>query len=167
MASIQLLQLDPETERALMEHSDYLESMKTDDWDRLASVVLEVVGDSLEGRLGESTVLHWGGYLAVDVETKSVVGSCAFKAAPNDDGLVEIAYFTYPTCEGRGYATAMASELIALGSASAEVKMIIAHTLPEKSASTRVLEKNGLECVGEVTDPEDGQVWRWEHPGSA
>jgi hypothetical protein len=26
----------------------------------------------------------------------------------------------------------------------------------------RVLEKLGFTCVGEVVDPEDGLVWRWD-----
>ncbi len=76
--------------------------------------------------------------------------------------MVEIAYFTYPDFESRGHATAMAAELIALALSSDEVAGVIAHTLPEKNASTRVLEKNGMKLVGEVHDPEDGPVWRWE-----
>lgn len=42
-----------------------------------------------------------------------------------------------------------------------------AHTLPERNASTRVLEKCGFTLVGEVVDPDDGVVWRWERPGGA
>jgi len=42
------------------------------------------------------------------------------------------------------------------------VRLIRAHTLPEPNASTRVLQKCGFEQVGEVTDAEDGLVWRWE-----
>ena len=57
----------------------------------------------------------------------------------------------------------MAAKLIPLGSSSPDVTWIIAHTLPEKSASTRVLEKNGRRFTGEVLDPEDGRVWRWEY----
>lgn len=42
------------------------------------------------------------------------------------------------------------------------VKRIVAHTLPQANASTRVLEKNGMQFVGAVHDPDDGQVWRWQ-----
>jgi hypothetical protein len=38
----------------------------------------------------------------------------------------------------------------------------IAHTLPEENASTRALRRNGFLFAGEVMDPEDGLVWRWE-----
>ena len=34
--------------------------------------------------------------------------------------------------------------------------------LPEATASTRVLRKCGFVHIGEVVDPEDGPVWRWE-----
>ena len=36
----------------------------------------------------------WGSYLAYDGD--SPVGLCAFKAAPDSDGTVEIAYMTFP-----------------------------------------------------------------------
>lgn len=86
---------------------------------------------------------------------------------PNDEGAVEIAYFTYPGFEGQGYATEMARKLIELASGSTAVRRIIAHTLPEANASTRVLERAGMTFVGEVIDPEDGRVWRWQVPVAA
>ena len=104
----------------------------------------------------------WGGYLVVDEETVVVVGTCAFKTAPTPDGIVEIAYFTFPMFEGQGYGTKMAEKLIAIAAASPEVCRVIAHTSPEPNASTRILEKVGMKLVGEVNDPEDGRVWRWE-----
>jgi len=43
-----------------------------------------------------------------------------------------------------------------------QVRVVRAHTLPEANASTRVLTKCGFQRIGEVIDPEDGLVWRWE-----
>ena len=43
-----------------------------------------------------------------------------------------------------------------------EVRVICAHTLPDGAASKRVLEKCGFQHKGEVMDPEDGLVWRFE-----
>ena len=99
---------------------------------------------------------------AVDIATRELVGSCAFKSSPTPDGNVEIAYFTYPPFEGKGYATEMARALVALALKSGVVRTIVAHTLPETNASTRVLQKTGMTFVGEVIDPDDGRVWRWE-----
>jgi RimJ/RimL family protein N-acetyltransferase len=53
----------------------------------------------------------WGGYLVVDPATRSVVGTCGYKGPPDGRSEVEIASFTFPTYEGRGYATAMAAAL--------------------------------------------------------
>jgi len=103
----------------------------------------------------------WGAYLTVDEVERWAVGTCAFKTAPRDDGSIEIAYFTFPSFEGQGFATAMAQKLIAMALASPAVRSVIAHTVPQQNASTRVLEKAGMHCVGEVDDPEDGRVWRW------
>jgi [ribosomal protein S5]-alanine N-acetyltransferase len=108
----------------------------------------------------------WGGYLTVADGTNQVIGTCAFKSAPNGQGVVEIAYFTFPGFEGRGYATAMADALLAIAGREEEVRNVIAHTLPERNASVRLLERLGFRFAGDVVDPEDGPVWRWEKPAS-
>lgn len=104
---------------------------------------------------------RFGGYLALDDEGL-VVGTCAFRTGPSAAGEVEIAYFTFPPYEGRGHATDMARGLIAIARAAPKVRRVFAHTLPERNASTRVLEKAGMRLRGPVEDPEDGMVWRWE-----
>ena len=53
-------------------------------------------------------------------------------------------------------------KLIELATGCTSVKRIIAHTLPEANASTRVLEKVAMSFLGEVIDPDDGRVWQWE-----
>lgn len=102
----------------------------------------------------------WAGYLAVDPMTRIVVGTCAFKGPPLG-GEVEVAYFTFPAHEGQGYATAMARALCDRAAASGGVQRVRAHTLPERNASVRILEKVGFQWDGDVQDPEDGPVWRW------
>lgn len=105
---------------------------------------------------------RWGGFLVMDARTAAVVGTCAFKGAPDAVGTVEIAYFTFPPFEGQGYAAEMAAILLARAQEAPEVRRVIAHTLPERNASTRILEKIGLRHTGTVNDPRDGAVWRWE-----
>jgi GNAT superfamily N-acetyltransferase len=112
---------------------------------------------------GES---RWGSFLAMDPGSRFVVGTCSYKGPPDADGAVEIAYFTLPVYEGRGYATAMAALLTARAGASPPARAVRAHTLPERNASVRILEKLGFAHLGEIVDPEDGPVWRWERaPG--
>jgi [ribosomal protein S5]-alanine N-acetyltransferase len=101
----------------------------------------------------------WGSYLAST--GGGTIGICAFKAAPDAKGMVEIAYMTFPAFEGRGHATAMAAALTDLAH-TAGAPLVIAHTLPERNASNRALERNGFAFAGDVMDPEDGPVWRWE-----
>ena len=101
----------------------------------------------------------WVSYLALENEIP--VGTCAFKTAPTE-GRVEIAYGTVPGNEGRGIATAMARELIAMARQTDPNVVVFAQTLPEENASTSVLKKLGLEWIGAVEHPEDGTVWEWE-----
>lgn len=100
----------------------------------------------------------WICYLAV--ADGVAVGSCGFKSPPAH-GRVEIAYFTFPGFEGRGVATAMAAELVALAGRSNPAVVVAAQTLTDRNASHRVLEKNGFTCLGPVEHPEDGTVLEW------
>jgi RimJ/RimL family protein N-acetyltransferase len=75
---------------------------------------------------------------------------------------VEIAYGIDPEHQGCGYATEAAAALVGIALADKRVTLVRAHTLPDGAASQRVLAKNGFALVGEVVDPEDGLVWRWE-----
>jgi ribosomal-protein-alanine N-acetyltransferase len=104
------------------------------------------------------------GFGVVHRESGSVIGSAGFKGAPDASGMVEVGYGIVPAFEGRGYATEVAKMLVAWAFASGEVHVVRAHTMPRANASTRVLGKCGFGYVGEVTDPEDGRVWRWELP---
>jgi [ribosomal protein S5]-alanine N-acetyltransferase len=89
------------------------------------------------------------------------VGSCGFKGPPAEDA-VEIAYGVDPDHQGRGYASEAAAALVRFAFTHGQVRVVRAHTLPETNASTRVLTKCGFRYIGEVVDPEDGLVWRWE-----
>ena len=102
------------------------------------------------------------GFAVVHRDEDRVIGSAAFKGAPDEDGVVEIAYGIAPAYEGRGYATEAAKALVAFARERVDVTSIRAHTKPENGASARVLSRNGFQQVGEVDDPEDGLVWRWE-----
>lgn len=108
------------------------------------------------GEIGASP--PWIGYLAV--AGNECIGTCAFKFPPVD-GRVEIAYFTFPDHEGRGWATEMARQLVVLARDHDPALTVVAQTLPTPGASTRILEKLGFECEGEVDHPEDGTVWSW------
>ena len=102
------------------------------------------------------------GFSIVHLANDAVVGTCGFKGPPDADGVVEIAYGVAPEYQGKGYATEAARALTDYAFSRGKVRVVRAHTRPEPNASTRVLTKCGFRRIGEVIDPEDGLVWRWE-----
>ncbi len=102
------------------------------------------------------------GFFVVHRESRSVIGSAGFKGPPDSSGTVEIAYGIVPSFEGQGYATEAAAALVGFAFASGQVRLVRAHTLPASNASTRVLVKCGFHHAGNIVDPVDGPVWRWE-----
>ena len=101
----------------------------------------------------------WCSYLAR--RDGKLVASGGFKGPPDDQSWAEIAYITFIPARGQGVATAGAASLVEIALA-ANLEGVRAHTLPEENASTRVLVANGLVRTGDIVDPEDGPVWRWE-----
>ena len=107
------------------------------------------------------------GFQMVRRDNEVIVGQCGFKGPPTPDGVVEIAYGVEPESQGNGYATEAAQALVGYAFQNEDVLLVRAHTLPEANASTRVLANCGFRRVGEVVDPDDGPVWRWEKQRNA
>jgi RimJ/RimL family protein N-acetyltransferase len=101
-------------------------------------------------------------YKVVERATGAAVGGCAFKGPPDVAGMVELAYGIDHPHRGRGIATEVARALTEFAFADGRVRIVRGHTKPDNAASVRVLEKCGFRRVGEVIDPEDGPVVRWE-----
>ena len=110
-------------------------------------------------------------FSVVERSVGSAVGGCAFKGPPDAAGAVEVAYGIDPAHRNLGYATEATGALVNFAFASGRVQVVHAHTKPGNGASARVLAKCGFRQVGEVIDPEDGLVCRWEQkhsePGAA
>ena len=102
----------------------------------------------------------WWTYLFVHKPDETLVGVGGCKGAPRN-GTVEIGYALALAYRGRGLALEAAKGLRDHAFADARVERVIAHTLPEPNRSTHLLEKLGMrfDCV--ISDPEDGDVWRW------
>lgn len=124
----------------------------------------QVSPDWLARMRGSTVADPWVyGFRVVLPDSGVVVGSCGFKGPPVD-GIVEIAYSTDAAHTGKGYATEAARALADYAASRSEVGLVRAHTLPDGSASKRILAKCGFRYVGEVIDPEDGPVSRFEKP---
>ena len=102
------------------------------------------------------------GFAVVHRDDGRVIGSAGFKGPPGEDGSAEIAYGIAPGYQGNGFATEAARALVAFALERVDVTSMRAHTMPENGASGRVLAKCAFQHVGEVMDPDDGLVWRWE-----
>ncbi len=119
------------------------------DWLALATSVNE-----------SSPWIHW--FSIIERTSGVEVGSCAFKGPPSVDGMVEIAYGIEPDFQRRGFATEAAGGLRDYALSQDAVRVVRAHTLLDGHASQRVLEKCGFQRIGEVVEPDDGLVLRWE-----
>src|SRR6266576_594315 len=118
--------------------------------------------DLLRRSVGQGPNPWRHGFWIIEKESGQIIGGAGFKGEPDAGGMVEIAYGVVPSREGRGYATEAALALIHFASSDPRVRLVRAHTRPQANASTRVLTKCGFAHIGEVIDPEDGPVWRWE-----
>ena len=97
----------------------------------------------------------WGIWYVIAVDTnRALVGNIGFKGRPSN-GSCEIGYSILPPFQSRGYATEAARALIAWAFSHSDVDRVTAETLPELSASIRVMEKCGMRFVGEGK-PEEG-----------
>lgn len=102
------------------------------------------------------------GFAIVHREDDLVIGLCGFTGPPDAEGCVEFGYSIAPTYQGRGLATEAANALVEFAATHSSAQKVCAHTLAERNASTRVLEKCGFTRISETTDPEGMVVWRWE-----
>ncbi|MCQ8184650.1 GNAT family N-acetyltransferase [Parvularcula maris] len=89
------------------------------------------------------------------------VGGGAFIGRPQG-GRVEIAYYTLPEHEGRGFGTMAAQELVQIALAEDRTLTLTAKTLPQTGPSTVILERAGFLQTGLTTDEDVGDAWLWE-----
>ena len=83
----------------------------------------------------------WGPHLFLAEDDGALVGNGGWKGAPID-GMAELGYAVAPSWQRRSIATAVVRELVGRAR-NAGLRTVVAHTLVEESASTRVLWKCG------------------------
>jgi RimJ/RimL family protein N-acetyltransferase len=131
--------------------------------DRLSPADRAEVSPEWVARMRASSPSPWThGFAIMDRATDSMIGSCGFKGPPDHRGVTEIAYGIDAEHRGRGYAKEAAAALVKFAF-DAGVRVVRAHTKHENDASAHVLVACGFAPLGDVMDPEDGLVRRWEH----
>lgn len=93
--------------------------------------------------------------------SRQLIGSGGFKGRPQN-GVCEIGYSLLPAHHQRGYATEAALSLIAWAFGHSEVDKVLAETLPELTASIRVMEKCGMRFIGDGKPEQGQQTVRYE-----
>jgi ribosomal-protein-alanine N-acetyltransferase len=101
----------------------------------------------------------WGTRFFVIGDPRELVGWGGFKGPPND-GVVEVGYEIAEARQGLGLATAATNAMVAEAFCDDWVTRVIAHTLAERNASNRVLEKAGFTYDGEASEGGES-VWRY------
>ncbi len=124
-------------------------------------MTIEAMRFSHEYLKSNPNTLDWWTYLFVHAEDGVLIGPGGYQGKANEAGMVEIGYAIVPAYRGRGLATEAARGLVDHAFAHAHIERVDAHTLAERNASVRVLEKVGMEFVGVANDPDEGEVWRW------
>jgi ribosomal-protein-alanine N-acetyltransferase len=133
-----------------------------DDWFDFPGVAgIEAMRFMYEYLKANPDALGWWTHLFVHVEDKVLIGSGGYKGKADEAGMVEIGYAIVPAYRHRGLATEAAQGLVDHAFVHAHIKRVDAHTLAQRNASTRVLEKVGMRFVRTVNDPDVGEVWRW------
>ena len=90
-------------------------------------------------------------WVAVLKEERRIIGSLAFKGAPDRDNAVEIGYGFDPFYHNRGLATDAVAEMVRWALAEDGVDAVIAETANRNVASMRVLQKVGF-VITSATD---------------
>jgi RimJ/RimL family protein N-acetyltransferase len=92
------------------------------------------------------------------------VGLAGFKGDPNERGEVEIGYGIDTAFRNRGYTTEAVKALIAWAFQDPACKAILADTLKDNAASSRVLAKAGMQIYHET---DEGLCWKVERKGAS
>ncbi len=130
-----------------------------DNWTEFGVGALQYSLDRLSESVDEK---DWWTYFPIYKQDNKLIGCGGYKGKPTNAGTVELGYEIAPDYRNRGFATEMTKGLIENALKDERVKSIIAHTLGQDNASTKVLLKCGFKKVEEINDPDDGLIWKWE-----
>jgi [ribosomal protein S5]-alanine N-acetyltransferase len=159
MALIRLVRADLELLDAALAGDDRLATALGHDvvggWATFTEALQPAREALARGSGGES----WGTRFFVTDGAPELVGWGGFKGAPRN-GVVELGYEIAEARHGRGLATAAVRAMVAEAFADERVVAVVGHTLAERNASNRVLEKVGFRYDGDAQEGGE-DVWRY------
>jgi RimJ/RimL family protein N-acetyltransferase len=165
-ANLKLIACELQHLKAILTDQKQLEQMLGvtvfNDWFNFPGVAsIEALRFSYEYLKANPDALGWWTYFFIHTKDNALVGLGGYKGKADESGIVEIGYAIVPDYRCRGLATEAAQGLINYAFSHAHIRSVEAHTLAEHNASTKVLEKVGMENVGTAHDPDVGEVWHW------
>ncbi len=165
-ASLKLIPCEWKHFKAILQDHGQLEQMLGvtvfNDWFDFPGVAsIEAIRFSYEYLKANPDALGWWTYFFIHIKDNVLVGLGGYKGKADESGMVEIGYAIIPPYRCRGLATEAAQGFIDYAFSQTHIKKVDAHTLAEYNASTRVLEKIGMENVGKAHDSDVGEVWHW------
>lgn len=106
-------------------------------------VLTNIIFPQYDKKLG-----RWAAYIK---ETNEFIGWCGLKWL-QENSEIDLGYRFMPACWGKGYATEIAKATLQYGHHILQLEKIIAHAHIDNKASQKVLEKIGMQYVGEGID---------------
>jgi RimJ/RimL family protein N-acetyltransferase len=104
--------------------------------------------------------LGWHRYaLLADGPTRRTLVGCV-GGFPKADGIVEIGYSTLPSYQRQGLGTEAASTLINWLLQQEGVRAVTAQTFAGSDASIKVMQRCGMQFIGDGDDPGTVRYWR-------
>ena len=94
--------------------------------------------------------------LAIEKESKELVGSAGFHDFPNEVGMIEIGFGIVPERQNRGFGQELLLGMWKAISARNDVKVLRYTVAPDNAPSLHIINKLGFTQVGQQMDPEDG-----------
>jgi RimJ/RimL family protein N-acetyltransferase len=95
-------------------------------------------------------------FLAIEKESKILIGSVGFHDVPSEKGMIEIGIRIIPDFQGKGYGQELLLGAWTKISENPEVKIFRYTVSPENAPSLHIAKKYGLNLVGQQIDEEVG-----------
>jgi [ribosomal protein S5]-alanine N-acetyltransferase len=108
--------------------------------ERARQIIADIILPQYKNNLG-----RWAVHLK---ETNEFIGWCGLKWL-KETNEIDLGYRFIPAAWGKGYATEAASHTLKYGLQQLQLKKIVAHAHIDNIASQKVLEKIGMQYVGE------------------
>lgn len=161
--NLRLIPCDSEILKSAIQGNEFIsEKLKVTVQDNWTAFGVGALQYSLDRLLESEEEKYWWTYFPIHKQDNKLIGSGGYKGKPTIDGIVELGYEIAPPYRNRGLATEMTKGLIENAFMDERVKSITAHTLGQENPSTKVLQKCSFLKIGEVNDPDEGQIWKWE-----